>query len=106
MNIVRITNLIQPGGRADYKGLDLDRIIAGSQLYPNDENTAYLFYDGDVAPDGDISIVSQSVYDGVVSKIQAELDKFVSPEQRINELEKAQGELLMEIAMLKTGGSL
>lgn len=106
MNIVKINNLIKPSGMADYKGIDLEQIVGGSQLYPHDENAAYFFYEGQVTPAGDVSIVSQSVYDGVVSKIQEELDKFVSPEKRIEELEKAQGGLLMEIAMLKMGGSL
>lgn len=35
MKFVKISNLIQMNGIADYKGLDIDKFVPGMQLYPN-----------------------------------------------------------------------
>ncbi|MDQ0412736.1 hypothetical protein [Mesobacillus stamsii] len=87
MKIIKITNLIHPGGRADYKGLNLEQIVPGSQLYPSYDNVAYFFYDGAVTEGGDISIVTQATYDSHKQRIADELTQIVTPEKRIENLE-------------------
>lgn len=58
---IKISNLMNTDGKADYKGLDLNLIVAGSQIYPND-NTAYLKYNGTAATDNDITELTESDY--------------------------------------------
>ena len=60
--IVKISNLTGANGIADYKGLNIDLNVAGSQVYPNDENVAYLFNTGAIPEHADIEIITEEEY--------------------------------------------
>lgn len=65
---LKILNLIQQNGSADYKGLELASIVSGTQLYPSDENTAYLKYEGKVIKHSDIQVLTDGEYQNIFQK--------------------------------------
>lgn len=105
MQIIKVNNLIQSNGRADYKGLDLSKIMSGTQLYPSYDNVAYFFYDGDVAEGGDISIVSETAYNEHKARIEEELAKIDTPEKKIERLEEENRLLQQSLLELTTYAS-
>lgn len=88
MNIVKVNNFVQSNGNCDYKGLNLSKILAGSQLYPSYENAAYFFYDGEVSDGEEVQLIEQSVYDEIKQKIAEELASYVSPERELEQLKQ------------------
>lgn len=87
MFIVKVNNLTQANGKLDYKGLDINKIVGGTQLYPSYDNVAYFFYDGEVNEGGDIQIITQATYDSHKIRIDEENASFITPEKRIEQLE-------------------
>ncbi len=99
MNILKITNLLN-NGTADYKGLDLAKIQAGTQLYPPDENTAYFYYSGDLIEHAEISVITQSEYETTKSGINASTGESI--EEKIASLFQSQSnqdEIIMNLVM-------
>ncbi|MFE4525884.1 hypothetical protein ACFRCQ_28095 [Cytobacillus firmus] len=86
MNIVQVTNVFLDNGNGDYKGLDINKIVPGSQVYNANDNSAYFLYDGEVLESTDISIVTQSIYNS--AKQLYKEDQPLSIEERIKELEE------------------
>lgn len=98
MRIVKISNLIQSDGRADYKGLDCDKIIAGSQLYPMNENVAYVCYEDDEIPQHeDLQIITEEEYLQIKNEIETNRPKTPEEElqERINLIQQALDGLLL-----------
>lgn len=94
MIIVKITNLSQPNGKADYKGLDTALIVGGTQVYPTTDNVAYFFYDGEATLSAECEIISREVYDA--EKLAFEnAPKPVMESDRINALESIVFDALM-----------
>lgn len=94
--IIKVNNLIQSNGVADYKGLDLAKIVAGSQLYPHDSNVAYFEYEDEtVVSEGDIQTVTLATYETNKLKHEEFLKTIVSPKEKVELLE-------LEIAKIKT----
>lgn len=93
MNVVKVSNLIN-GTSADYKTLFLDKIVGGKQVYPTDKNEAYLYYDGEVAPHKDITVITETVYNAEVARINA-LPKPLTDTDRIKDLEETMAAMLM-----------
>ena len=105
MKIVKVNNLIT-NGIADYRGLDLSRIVSGSQLYPDYDNVAYFFYDGDVSEGGDVSFVTQATYDEHKKRIENK-PRPITPEEKILKLEQEDlnnKEAIAELYLLSMGG--
>lgn len=94
MEYVRITNIIQTNGQANYKGLDLSKIVGGSQLYPSYANDAYFLYDGEVVEGDGIQIVTQATYDEHNTRIIQEQALIITPEKRLEILEQTLAEIL------------
>jgi len=93
-HIVKVFNLVQDNGHVDYKGLDLNKIVGGTQLYPNYDNVAYFMYDGDVTETTGIQIVTQATYDEHKNRIANE-PKPLSDSDRIKMLEDSIDFLMM-----------
>lgn len=87
---VKVNNVIPSGGgNADYKGLDLEHIVPGSQVYLQDTDlatVAYFKYKGDIVTHSDVSTVTEAEYleADAASKIP-----FVTPEQKAIDTLKA-----------------
>lgn len=94
-NIVKVSNLIQSNGHADYKGLDLNKIVAGTQLYPDYDNVAYFFYDGEVPTVTGLQVVTLATYDEHKNRI-ANQPKPRTESERILELEDVIFNAMME----------
>lgn len=105
MDIVKISNVRQNNGTYDYRGIDLDRIISGSQLYPTDENATYFYYDGTIKVGGDVSIIAQATYDEIKWRIDS-APKPLTPEQLIAELEAKTDQAVMELTMIIAMGGM
>jgi len=69
MTYIKINNLFQPDGMCDYKGLDIDKIVAGTQLYPNDENACYFQFNGSVVSHKDVKVISLTDYQTAYEKM-------------------------------------
>ncbi|WP_243299143.1 hypothetical protein [Bacillus litorisediminis] len=105
MEILKVSNLIQSNGQADYKGLDISKIQAGSQLYPSTENTAYFFYSGEVQAGPEVTVIDQATYDNVKAQIEQELANIVTPEKKLEQLEQQQDLMQKAIDDLILSGS-
>ena len=104
MEYLKITNLIQEDGAADYKGLDLKQIKPGTQIYPEYENTAYLGYKGDPVEHTDITPLSETEYHEVITTYNEYLETVPSPENDLKELHLELEELRQIIDTLIGGG--
>jgi hypothetical protein len=93
MQIVKVSNLVQPNGTADYKGLDLDKIVPGSQLYPDNENTVYFFYTGDVVEHADVMVITEEEYYAKKAEIVSKVP--LSYDERLELIQKAIDDLLL-----------
>lgn len=72
MNFLHIKNLVGPnGGNYDYKGLDIDLFIAGSQIYFNNGTEVLVITEEDVIPEHeDIKILTEQQYMDWVTEIK------------------------------------
>ncbi|MBG9655008.1 hypothetical protein [Cytobacillus firmus] len=97
MNFIKIYNLINEQGVANYKGLDLAKIIAGTQLYPSSVNVAYIGYvDDEIPQHEDLQIVTEDEYLQIKNEIEANRPK--PPEElqeRIDLMQQAVDDLLL-----------
>jgi hypothetical protein len=82
MVVLKINNLIQPNGLADYKGLDIDKFVE-PPLYPHDENVCYAIYDGTLVNHEDVIVIDLDTYNAVKEHIEKTRPK--SPEEQILE---------------------
>lgn len=95
MKILKISNLLDSYGTADYKGIDLNKIIPGSQLYPQDgSNTAYLKYNSNTLPsDADLTEITEDEYNQIKTLIDK--NKPQSLEDRVELVEKAIDDIIL-----------
>lgn len=103
--LLKINNLIQNDGNADYKGLDIKKIVRGTQLYPAFENTAYFEYQGEVKTGVDIETVTLEAYEAVRQRIESE--RPISPEEEIARLRQEDlnnKEAIAELYLMTMGG--
>lgn len=99
---LKISNLAGLNGRCDYKGLDIDLIVPGTQVYPSGEDVAYFSFDGDLVEHPDITVLTEEEYQAAISAEQ-------SKPQPKSELETLREQVaLMQSALdeLLLGGAL
>jgi len=102
---IKINNLIQKNGVADYKGLDLNLIIPGTQIYPATENTAYFYYNGEKNENADVLGITESEY--MAKKSEDESNLSISAEEEIKLLKQENLSIkqsMAELAELILGG--
>ncbi|MGE6260858.1 hypothetical protein ACQKCU_23780 [Heyndrickxia sporothermodurans] len=126
MEYLKINNF--PRDRAaDYKGLNLNQIVPGTQLYPA-ADYAIVGYEGEVPEHEDLEIVSEEYYQEVLKEInenapKSPLDILKEENQQLQQdigsllfesandkaeiamLKESMGNLLLEVAELKLGGN-
>lgn len=95
MIYIKVDNLIQLNGNADYKGLDIDGILAGTQIYllENGKNEAYFTYNGDIVGHDDIQQITEEEYLAVKYDYEKSLSVAVNPEEEIQQLRLAMAEM-------------
>lgn len=103
---IKINNLIQSTGMADYKTLDTNAIIMGSQIYPLNENVAYVEYNEPFAPHDDLMEVTKEEIDSArealkINQSSTIEERLAVQEQRIQEQEQA----IMELTAIIAGGA-
>ena len=70
---LKIINFVKENGQCDYKGLDIEKNIPGSQIYPINKNIAVLKYKGDLPNHPDIIEISEEAYLQEKEEYEAEL---------------------------------
>lgn len=98
---IKIKNLMNPDGNVDYKGLDIQKIVAGSQLYPLGENYCMVEYAGSPVTHRDIIEVSESDHNALKT-----LMKSNQPKSEMDELKEKQKLMQKAIDDLIFGGMI
>lgn len=103
---IKINNFIQENGMADYKTLDTNSIIMGSQIYPFNENVAYVEYNEPFVPHDDLMEVRKEEIDSVQKSLKIDQgptieERLAAQEQRIRDQEQA----IMELTAIIAGGA-
>jgi hypothetical protein len=95
-----INNLRENGFVCNYKGLDIDRIIAKSQVYNFDSDICILETQQSNVKHKDLIKISQEQYLAKKEEIETKINKNkpISAEEKIAELEKAVAELSVVLA--------
>lgn len=108
MKNYKVLNLFDLQGHAQYKGLDLSKIVAGSQIYPIDENVAYLKYVGEDVIDDDLELLTDDEYNAIKEKEDSSRPKSPIEELTLQNEELQRKQDLMQAAIddLIFGGML
>ena len=101
MKAVKISNLVQPNGSVDYKGLNIDLNVPGTQVYDIEDgnNVAYLYTTQDVLPQHpDLIEISEAEYEAAKADFLARQKANQPPSiyehsQRLADIELALAEL-------------
>lgn len=85
---IKITNLITDNN-ADYKSLNVDKIISGSQVYDFTNHIAYVEYNETFTPHNDLIEITQTEYDNVKKALLVQEgltleERVISVEQTLN----------------------
>lgn len=101
---LKVNNLIQLGGNADYKGLDINLIVGGTQLYflDNGKNEAYFMYKGDAVDHFDLEVITEEQYQAAKREYEESMPVTVSPEEEIQYLKNENEQLFRELFNLQT----
>lgn len=81
MIYVKVSNLFTSRGNADYKGLDLDKIVPNTQLYPEGENYCIVGYDGDLPANADLAEVTETDHTALKDQINSTNPTVSLPDQ-------------------------
>lgn len=103
IKIIKIENLQDELGRFDYKGIDISKNVAGSQVYLDENNTAYLKTQSDIPDDNDVTLVSSEEYTNALQRYKNET---VSELSEIERLEADMNEAIVELTMLISLGGM
>lgn len=102
MKTLKITNWLTPRGNADYKGLNIDLIVPGSQIYL--DGVCYIQTDEpDIPEHGDIEEVTQEEYKAAITNIPTPVDPLEELRNENKELKQAIAEITMTIAAMMGG---
>lgn len=72
MKYLKIVNFIEPNGDADYKGLDIQQFVAGSQFYDFDNKVCIIITATDDIPNHEeIITLDESQYNDIKTAIEA-----------------------------------
>lgn len=75
MKRLKIINYINSAGQADYKGLDIDKIVPRTQVYDHLGVCCIVGYDGEYTPHGDIVELTQAEAQAEAADIIANIPK-------------------------------
>lgn len=102
MNILKISNILpQGGGMLDYKGLDINQFVPGSQVYANDTSFVLLKTQQDNIPQHeDIMVISEVDYQTEIEMLAANRPKpieqqIAEQEQRLQLIQAALDDLIL-----------
>jgi formaldehyde-activating enzyme involved in methanogenesis len=98
MYFYKINNLINQKGNADYKGIDISKIMPGTQVYPQDykTNNSCLIASTEVKQtNGDLVQITEEEYNTFKQEILSAFQVQPTAEERITLLEQALNDLLL-----------
>lgn len=95
--LLKIKNIVGERGVIDYKGLDIDFFVAGSQYYKLDNSFCVLETTEDEIPESeDVEVLSIEQYNQYVKDITNEFKEYKSEDaKRIDELTVILGDALL-----------
>lgn len=91
MKILKINNLINNIGQINYKGLDINLFLPGSQQYKMDSSECILATNQETIPDNiDITVIIENEYVAIKQQYDAEKQQVQqSTKQRLADIEIA-----------------
>ncbi|WP_202710584.1 hypothetical protein [Sporosalibacterium faouarense] len=105
MKYVKIANLVQENGKCDYKGLDISKNITGKQVYPINENSAYLITVQETIPNhSDLIEITKEDYEKKVNELKN--DDRVTTTDKINQQQIQIDDLTLQLGDALLGGAI
>ncbi|MFY2158505.1 hypothetical protein ACOSZF_23405 [Cytobacillus firmus] len=101
MEYIRVENLYSIDGQADYKGLEFNKIVSGTQLYPRNENYCMIGYLGTLVEHPDITVITDTDYQTLRKTLEES-----TPKSEIEILKEKQELMQKAIDDLIFGGAL
>ncbi|AET70755.1 hypothetical protein Desor_5379 [Desulfosporosinus orientis DSM 765] len=100
MKFGKIVNFTNMFGQSDYKNIDINLIVAGSQAYKSDGSCFVFAYDGDIPQHEDISELTQVQWQEEKMAIDAEnsADK-QTIEQKIDDLQSQNAQAILALVI-------
>lgn len=97
MRHLKITNILLPGGVIDYKGLDIEQFVPGSQVYPHDTLFALVATEQeDIPTHPDVIELTEQQYNDEVADVIANMPPpETETEQRLADLEIMMADLIL-----------
>lgn len=104
MQGLKISNLLpEGGGTCDYKGLNIEMFVPGSQIYPNDEQACYVITnEEDIPKHDDIVLISTAEYEAAREMYIINPVRQPSPEDLQKQIDAMQ---LALMGMMDAGGA-
>lgn len=90
MKILKIKNIANNNGSVDYKGLNIESFIGGSQIYEHDLTFCCVFTsDDDIIFNDDIEEITKEQYEIYAKEIKEynEINAPITTEKRVSDLE-------------------
>lgn len=102
MIYVKVSNVFTSQGNADYKGLDLDKIVPGTQLYPQGANYCIVGYEGDLPMNTDLVEVTETDHTTLMDQIKNNQplslsDQLAKANDQITLMQKALDSLILGV---------
>lgn len=101
MKLLKISNLVgQFGGQVDYKGLNIDQFIPGSQVYKHDFSYCIVAtFEESTSLHSDVTELTPEQYSVEKQVIIAEIQELTPPpvEDRITQLEAENAQMLLAL---------
>lgn len=102
MIFIKVNKLVSNYGTYDYKGLDLSKVVPGSQVYPFDleSNNYCVMIVRETVVHDDIDVLSEDMYLQLKAKIEKDYPVVEDEQSKIEQLEQENYELKMATAEL------
>jgi len=93
---LKISKVIDENGKADYKGLDIQKFVPGSQNYKMDNSFCVLeTNEEDIISHLDIEVINKEKYVTLTDEINKEISKYTSDDDmRMNDIEDALSDII------------
>lgn len=96
MQGLKILNLLpEGGGTCDYKGLNIDMFLPGSQIYPPSERVCYVITNQENIPDNkDIIVITTDKYEEARQKYVVNPERLPTLEEQQKQIDSLQTTVL------------
>ncbi|WP_268623899.1 hypothetical protein [Paenibacillus alvei] len=106
MQGLKISNIYSEyGGDLDYKGLDVEQFVPGSQIYPANEGICYVITNEEEVPEhSDIVMITTDEYEAARDKYVVNPVRPPSPDAMQQQIDALQASVLGLMEQIAAGG--